>query len=331
MVLKFFKGNSLAIVLLMPLLAIVLWSDIFGTKVDHFVPIPFSMPAYALVMKWMPNLILSGLFALLLIILQAYYLLYINRVYNFISQRTYLTSILFILISSAFLNLHYLHPAIIANVFVLLTIVEIFSSYRKPKIFKAAFNSGFLIAIAGLFYINANFLLIFVFISLMVLHSFNWRAWTIVLIGFITPYLFTLFIYYFFDQLKNLQVILNAIVHFHSPKLIWPLSYYLFSGLLFMIGLLSIYKLSTIYSNNKISTRNYFSLFIILLLIITILFLIIPFASIELIVLSAIPLSYLIANYYLSKANKWIHEITFLLLLASYIFFYLQKYFEIGS
>ena len=151
---------------------------------ENFVPLPYSMPAYAFVMKYLSNVVLSGVIALCLIIIQAFYLMYINKVYNFISQRTYLTSLLFVLISSAFLNLHYLHPAIIANVFVLLTIVEIFASYKKPKIYSASFNSGFLIAIAGLFYINANFLIIFIFISLLVLHSFNWREWFAVVLGF---------------------------------------------------------------------------------------------------------------------------------------------------
>ena len=90
-------------------------------------------------------------------------------------------------------------------------------------------------------------------------------------------------------------------------------------------------KLSTTYSNNKISTRNYFSLFSILLILIIIIFVGIPFASIELIVIAAIPLSYLLANYYLSRANKWVQEISFVLLLASFIFFYLQKYYELGT
>lgn len=298
---------------------------------NNFVPLPYSMPAYTFVMKYLSNTVVSGIIALFLIIIQAFYLVYINKVYNFISQRTYLTSLLFVLISSAFLNLHYLHPAIIANIFVLLTLVEIFSSYQKPKVYRASFNSGFLIAVAGLFYINANFLILFVFLSLLVLHSFNWREWFSVVIGFLTPYFITLFLFYYTNHLSDLQLIKNAILQHHSPKLIWPLSYYVFSGILFLTGVLAIFKLSSTYSNNKVSTRNYFSLFSILLILISSIFVIIPFASIELIVIAAIPLSYLIANYYLSRANKWVQELSFIFLLAAFIFFYLQKYFELGT
>jgi hypothetical protein len=314
-----------------PLLAIFLWSDIFMHNREAFVPLPYSMPAYTFVMKYLTNIIMSGIIALLLIILQAFYLVYINKVYNFISQRTFLTSLLFVLISSAFLNLHYLHPAIIANIFILLTIVEIFSSYRKPKVYKESFNAGFLIAVAGLFYVNANFLIFFVFVSLMILHSFNWREWFAVILGFVTPYLITLFLYYYTDSWSELQLISKAIFEYHSPKLIWPLSYYIFSGILSAIAIISIFKLSTSYSNNKISTRNYFSLFTILLIFVFSIFLVVPFASIELIVILAIPISYLMANYYLSSANKWVQEITFVLLLTSFIFFYIQKYFDIGT
>ncbi len=331
MLLKFFKSNSVGVIFFIPLLALLLWSDLFLSEKSNFVPLPYSMPAYALIMKYLSNSIISGVLALLLIISQAFYLVYINKVYNFISQRTYLTSILFVLISSAFLNLHYLHPAIIANIFILLTIVEILSSYRQPKIYKASFNSGFLIAMAGLFYINANFLLLFVFISLLVLHSFNWREWISVILGFSTPYLITVFIYYYTNNWTGLEMITSAILKHNSLKLIWPYSYYIFSGVLFLTGILSIFKLSTTYSNNKISTRNYFSLFAILAILIVIIFIVVPFASIELIVIVAIPLSYLLANYYLSHANKWVQEISFIFLLSAFIFFYIQKYWEIGT
>jgi len=300
-------------------------------NMQNFVPLPYSMPAYSFVMKYLSNEVLSGIIALSLIIIQAFYLMYINKVYNFISKRTYLTSLLFVLISSAFLNLHYLHPAIIANIFILLTIVEIFSSYKKPKIYAAGFNSGFLIAIAGLFYINANFLIIFIFISLLVLHTFNWREWFSVILGFLTPYFITFFLYYYTDNLSDLNIIYNAIIEHKSLKLHWPLSYYIFTGILTLMGVLSVVKLSTSYSNNKISTRNYFLLFVFLTLIILSIFFIIPFASIELIVIIAIPLSYLLANYYLSESNKIIKEISFFFILLSFLFFYLQKYFDFGA
>lgn len=331
MLLRLLKSNSIGVVFFLPILAIVLWSDVFMEGQNNYVPLPYSMPAYALIMKIIPSVITSGITALLLIISQAFYLLYINKVYNFISQRTYLTSLLFVLISSAFLNLHYLHPAIIANVFVLFTIVQIFSSYRQPKVYRASYNSGFLIAIAGLFYINANFLLLFVFASLMVLHRFNWREWFSVVLGFLTPYFITVFLYYLYDQVDVIYLTLDSIVQYNSPKLNWPVSYYVFSLILFLTGLFSIFKLSSTYSNNKVSTRNYFSLFTILLFIVSAIFVVVPFASIELIVICAVPLSYLIANYYLSRAKPWMQEVSFLLLLGSFIFFYFQKYFEIGA
>ncbi|MBN2668386.1 MAG: hypothetical protein JXR60_04075 [Bacteroidales bacterium] len=329
--LRFFKSNSIGLVFILPLLVLLIWSDIFGVKEDNFVPLPYSMPAYALVMKVMPNLIVSGIVAMLLIIVQAFYLVYINVVYNFISQRTYLTSLLFVLISSAFLNLHYLHPAIIANIFVLFTIVEIFSSYRQPKVYKATFNAGFWVAVAGLFYINANFLILFVLISLLVLHTFNWREWTAALIGFSIPYAITLFLYYFFDKWTDLEHIIDAIVEFHSPKWHWPLAYYLYSGLLLALGIISILKLSSTYSNNKVSTRSYFTLFTTQLSLLTLVFIFVPFASIEVIVLMAVPLSYLMSNYYLSKGNNWIQQISFSILLVGFIFFYLEKFFNLGA
>ena len=133
------------------------------------------------------------------------------------------------------------------------------------------------------------------------------------------------------ENLSQLQLIINAIFEYKSLKLIWPLSYYIFSGILTIITIISIFKLSTSYSNNKISTRNYFTLFTILLILLTSIFILIPFASIELIVILAIPISYLTTNYYLSSSNKWIQEITFIFLLASFIFFYIQKYFDIGT
>lgn len=332
MILKFFKSNGAGMIFFIPILAIILWSNIFYASKDAiFISSPYHMPAYQYFMYLIPNFIFSQILALFLIISQAFYLVHINQKYNFISHRTFLTSFLFIIISSTFLDLHYLHPVIIANIFVLATIVQIFSGYKKTKRYKQSFNIGFLIALAGLFYFNANILMLFVFISFLVLHSFNWREWFISLIGFITPYIFVIVIYFYTDNLNDFFILLKNIVHYHSPKLLHSFSSYFFIGVLTSLSILSIIRLSNTYSNNKVSTRNYFSLFVILLILITLTFFLVPFASIELIIIAAIPLSYLMANYYLSENRSWLKQISFSLLLLSFIIFYIQDIWNIGA
>ena len=332
MILRFFKSNGAGMIFFIPILAMLLWSNIFYASKDAvFITSPYHMPAYQWLMYLIPNFTFSRILALILIIAQAFYLVHINQKYNFISHRTFLTSFLFIIISSTFLDLHYLHPLIVANIFILAVIVQIFSGYKKTKLYKQSFNIGFLIALAGLFYFNANFLLLFVFISFIVLHTFNWREWFITIIGFISPYVFIIIGYFYFDKLNNFYQLIQNIVHYHSPKLLHNFSSYFFIGVLASLSILSIIRLSQTYSNNKVSTRNYFSLFVILLILITSIFLFIPFASIELIILAAIPLSYLIANYYLSKNKSWIKQISFILLLLSFIFFYIQDIWNIGA
>jgi len=289
------------------------------------------MPAYQFLILLIPNFLVSQIFALILIISQAFYSVHINQKYNFISHRTFLTSFLFIIISSTFLNLHYLHPVIIANIFILATIVQIFSGYKKKKRYKQSFNIGFLIALAGLFYFNANILILFVFISFLVLHSFNWREWFISFVGFATPYIFIVIGYFYYDNLNSFYLLIQNIIHYHSPKLSHSFSSYFFIAVLTSLSILSIIRLSNTYSNKNISTRNYFSLFVILLILITLTFFLIPFASIELIIIAAIPLSYLIANYYLSENHSWLKQISFILLLLSFIIFYIQDIWNISA
>ncbi len=327
MLLNYFKSNRTSIIFLLPLIALLLWSNIFWEQKSSFIPLEPQMPAYALLMSWIPNGIISDLIALVLIVAQGFYLIYINQVYNFISNKTYLTGILFVLISGAYINLHYLHPAIIANAFILQTIVELFSSYRKQRAYKVSFNSGFYIALASLFYINAGVLILFVFIGLSVLHTFNWREWFIVLIGFITPYIITSGILVGLDLWMPFTETLSAIFYTSSPKFSWSLSYHIFVMVLSIIGFISVFKLSSTYTNNKVSTRSYFYLLIVLLLMLIAVFLIVPFASIELIIPVAIPLSYLLTNYYLSDGNKWVQNISYTVLLLSLSYFYIEKLF----
>ncbi len=326
MLLNYFKSNRTSIIFLLPLIALMLWSNIFWEQKTSFIPLDKQMPAYALLMSWIPNDIVSSLIALSLIIAQGFYLIYINQVYNFISNKTYLTGILFILISGAYINLHYLHPAIIANIFILQTIVELFSSYRKHNIYKVSFNSGFYIALASLFYINAGILILFVFFGLSILHTFNWREWVIILIGFACPYIITSGILIGLDLWEPFTQTLNAILHTSLPKFTWSLSYYIFAALLFIIGFISIFKLSSTYTNNKVSTRSYFYLLIILLVMLIAIFLVVPFASIEIIVPTAIPLSYLLTNYYLSEGKKWLQESSLIILLLSLLYFYIEPF-----
>jgi len=320
--LKIFKSQHASIVFVIPLLSVLVWGRTFWFPNETYVPLPVQMPAYQLLLSFIPNMLSSQILAWLLVTLQAFYLLYINVVYNFISQRTYLASLFFIFISSAFINLHYLHPAIVANIFILRMIVELLSSYKKTKIYKSTFLSGFLIGVAGLFYVNSIWLMLFIFIGIAVMHPFNWREWAVSILGFVVPNLWVAFFYFYTNHLNQYIDIYFETISHESEKLLFPIPYYIFTAYLLILGIWAVLKLSSTYSNKKISTRNYFTLFSVMFFMLVIAYFVVPFISIEVLTIMATPLSFLLANLYLSKGNKWVQEISFILFLIAFTSFY---------
>lgn len=259
--------------------------------------------------------------ALVFMILLAFLVFKINVQYSFIKVRTVLPSVLFILISSGLHELHSMHPVYPAALFLILTIDRIFNSYDKEVIHSNAFDAGILLAVGSLFYFNLVFFFPFLWIGFIILKpQVNWREYIISTLGFVLPWLAALAYYGATGQSDELMATLKSNISLHGSLLKGNLSVQIYLGFLALMILLSSISLLSQYDFKKISARKYFKAFFWVFLISCILLVANPGVSQDIIILLAIPVSYLVSNYLIYMKRPIWGEIFLYILLAGVIY-----------
>lgn len=323
MLLKTLKSNQTFHFLLIPFIAGALWFKSFmNPALFPFYPGEDMMllyqPINALIGK---STIVSDIFALFFIILLAFLILKLNVQYTFIKVRTVLPSILFILITSGLHELHAMHPVYPAALFLILTVDRIFNSYDKEVIHSNAFEAGIFLAIGSLFYLNLVFFFPFLWIGFIILkQKVNWREFILTTLGFIFPWLVALTYYAASGQADELLVTLKSNISLHQPFLKGNLPIQIYMGFLVLLTLLASFLILSQYDGKKISSRKYFKAFFWIFLISCILIAANPAVSQEIIILLAIPLTYLISNYLIYMKRQTWGEIFLYILTAGVIY-----------
>jgi hypothetical protein len=323
MLLKTLKSNQTFHFLLIPFIAAALWFKSFMNPI----PFPFYsgedmmllyQPINALVGK---STATSNIIALLFIILLAFLILKINVQYSFIRVRTVLPSVLFILITSGLHELHAMHPVYPAALFLILTVDRIFNAYDKEVIHSNAFEAGIFLAIGSLFYLNLFFFFPFLWIGFIIIKpKVNWREYILSTLGFSFPWLVALAYYAGTGQTDELFVTLKDNISLHQPFLRGNLPIQIYLGFLGFLTVLASFLILSQYDGKKISSRKYFKAFFWIFLISGVLIVANPAVSQDIIILLAIPLTYLISNYLIYMKRQVWGELFIYILAAGVIY-----------
>ncbi|MBI5218449.1 MAG: hypothetical protein HY958_05915 [Bacteroidia bacterium] len=323
---KIFNNNSPVVFIMMPLFLILLWIKNFTT--GSYTVIPFDniqMPLYSAIQGLtFKNTYIAIFIGFLLIAIQVILFIRLNVKYIFIENRSFLPAFIFIFISGSFIQLQRIHPALCANIFFLWAFDKLLSTYKRNNTFAAVFDASFLISIGSLFYFNMFYFLVFLWIGFLVIKPFSFSEWLISIIGFITPYFFLISYYFLTDKLYYFYEMIHNNASARNSILFWDFSYYLFYGFLLFLALVStLYFLQGI-NVKKIVIRRYFTILLLLILFLVTAYILLKSASVELLTMIAMPISYLIAYYLITIRKKWIKEVwvaIFLILLFLIQFF----------
>jgi hypothetical protein len=214
-----------------------------------------------------------------------------------------------------------MHPIYPAALFLILTIDRIFNSYDREVIHSNAFESGIFLAIGSLFYLNLICFFPILWIGLFVINSkVNWREFVLSTLGFILPWGVALMYYLAANKTEELIQILEANFTFHQVFLKGNLPVQIYVGLLVLLTILGSFFLLSQYDEKKISSRKYFKTFFWIFLISCILIFANPAVSQEIIVLLAIPLTFLISNYLIHMKRLFWGEVFLYLLIGGVIY-----------
>lgn len=198
------------------------------------------------------------------------------------------------------------HPILFSHTCILLGLFRIAQSNRMDEALGKYFEAGALFSLASLFYFPSILLYPTVWVALIVIRPFVWREWLTSFIGLLLPYIFVFTWYFWFDGI-NLFVF---------GKIFYPSQDFVpnpkaWSGFTtttvvawLVVSILSLWFLLTKgWPLNTILSKNMLVVFIWLLLLSTLAFLMAPAYEILYFSLMALPLSVIIANYFVQL--KW--------------------------
>lgn len=320
MITKLYKEIKPFVLFLILLTGMVFWLK--AVILPEAVPFPFDsqpMPFYRWTVGFFQRLpILSVITGFLLTLFLGTLLVRLNTTYFFINQRTYLPALFFILGSSIFVPLQRVNPVLIAGLFLMIAIFRMFGTYKNAKTSFQFFDAGIWIGLGSLFYVNLIFYLPVLWIGMIILRPFIWREWLITIFGFITPVVLTLTIHYLIRGEIMSQLVIfreNLIEPYHFENFdLFHLLFFSFLGLLILIfSLHMIRKIST----KKISSRKYLKIMLWIFILTLITYFFAPSASVELVFILFIPLSYLFTHFFVSVRSAWLSDILYVLFLAS--------------
>lgn len=322
MLLRIFRSNQLYIILLIPLIAFALWFENLYPQIDSTNAAENSataMPLYEYLLAWLAAPLARNIAALVLIVAQAFLLIHINAKYRLIQAQSFLPGLLYILLTCSLLPLQKMHPAIVANFFLLLAIARIFDTYRKQNALTNFYEAAFLIGIGTLFYSTLLVFWLVVLLGIIIIRSFNWREWIVAILGFLTP-LIILFSIYFLLDIEHQTIIqkikVNLAFQSHTFKLHYLYySYFALLGLLFIFALYNLFGLKSI----KISTRKNFRILIWMAIISVALLFFGKNTGLELLFMLLVPASFFIANYFHSIRIRWWGNLLIIIILTNII------------
>lgn len=325
MILQLFKGVLPSKLFLILLLGVLGWAPLFMWDVTA--EQEFTLIFFTDYFVWVNNLwpYSVSMTMLVLVTLQAIYIIQINFKYILLDQRTYLPALIFGLMSIFIVSSPNAIALLTASL-VWLACLDILYANSGLKIsVKAMFNIGLLLAFGSMFLWQVAFLIPLFWILSFVLNTVNVRGLLAIIVGFVSIWL--IYLYGLF-LISGMQPFVEEIAFYKSSVKnlgdntllsVIPLAT---SSLLLLFGfLVSLFSLG----NKKIITRKYYftlSLSIVLVILVTLLLKMLPFVYLY---FALVPLTFMASGYLLQTRNKWIHDIVFLIFLTGIVLFWVNK------
>jgi hypothetical protein len=313
MLLRKFREPGPDVIVLIVIILLLIWLNAF---LHPHLPSSLNfdvspMPLFGLLLEIVgSNPLISIIFTFLLVLLVAYLLVNFNTSVFFISERTFLPALIFVLLSGFFLQQQILNPALPAVIFLILAMRRIMDSYKIQGTAYSFFDAGLLISTGSFFYAGFIWFGLLLFIGIAILRPVNIKEIIISILGLATPWFIISGFYYVTG--KEMNSLLSEVAY----NLFTAERHVVFPGLtiaaLIIMGIIilicSLHLLSAI-NTKKIKSRKTFILLMWIFAISAGSYFIFKAVSVEIFWFAVVPVSYIVSHYFVYKKKKLIPEI----------------------
>jgi len=317
MIIRYFKKGYHTQLVVYIVTIIVLWSDAFWDP-HAIIHKDFDFPVYNAVVSALINIpaFYHVFIAFILVIIESLLLNYTLTSNNIIPRNNFLAALIYSCLMSYSPELLTIYPVLIANLFIILATKTMLELYNKDDPFPEIFNAGLMISLATLFYFPSIIFVFLIWASLLIFRIITVRVIFISITGFIIPFVFVAFYYFWIDQSS---VFVNKFMHEYtqisSIRLSSNYLYYAFGTLIIFLTIISFIRISSLTTERIISVRKrlLIALYFIVFAAITYLY---AGQNIEIhSTLLFVPLTILVTYYFDSLRNRFWPEFFFTLLI----------------
>ena len=310
MLLRLFKNNRPPAIIFIVFLMILLWLRPF---IDPVLPETVTvMPLYKLLFGTLQQSpVASGLISIAIYSLLIVLILRLNLIHFLIEDRTYMPAIFFIMLVATFPTNLQLSPVLVSGPFLLGALLLLIRGEEHRAEPLSLFNASLILAVGSLFYLKLLWLIPFLWITATIIRPLKWRGIINPLLALATLLLFAVTYFWVFrDDLSLLRELIDnnltlsgePLPRFETPVLV------LTGYLLVLIIIASIHLLSR-FQVRKIIIRKLYLVLFILFIYGCLFFLLISGFRTEVMMIVAVPVSYLFSNFFFQRRSHWIHEL----------------------
>ncbi len=323
MILQLLKSNRKVGYFVFPVIVLIIWA--IHQVIPPVLPFNENTPNSGLLGYYglLKDELFRNITALLLLLLNGFLVIRINREYVFTHSKSVLPAIIFVLLICGIPGFQELYPVWFSITFVLIGIDLLFASFDLRKPYGNLFNAGFFLGMGSYFYTDLIVLLpAFMIGSWFLARDSHWRESALCFTGALVPWILIATIYFLIDKTGDMaQVLSSGLISVKEPVM-KSVPLLVFSGFLGLFTVAGSYMILSKYDEKKISYRKYFIIFFMFFLSLLLSFFLIPAVSAEFLIVAAVPVSFLLSNYFDSIRRPLVGEIFFLLFLV--MAFYLQ-------
>lgn len=182
------KSNVQLSVIILLLLCVGLWAGTFAfVNADASIINYKEHILYSYFFVSGHSFILNQIILLVVIMAGAFFVNFLSIEQEITSKTNYLPAFFYILFAFSGNTKSSIEPLLTANLFILPCVYFLINSYRKDHALADFYKAGLLMGLASFFCIHYIVVFPLSFIALLILRTFNWREWSVLLLGLVTP------------------------------------------------------------------------------------------------------------------------------------------------
>ena len=310
MLLRLIKHNRPQGIIFIFFLMILLW---LGTFINPETPEAITaMPLYELLFGPLrhhpiPSALVSMAIYGLLIVL----IIRLNMIHFLLEERTPMPAGFFIMLAASYPPALQLSPVLVSGPFLLIALLMLIRGDEHRADPMALFNASLVLAAGSFFYLKILWFIPFLWITATIIRPLKWRGVINPILVLIMMVLFAVTNYWVFrDDISLLKALLQRNLSMPGGKLpgLETPEMILYGYLLILIIISSIHLLNR-YQVRKIIIRKLYLVLFVLFIYGILFYLFISGFRSELTVILAVPLAYLISNFFYRRRNHWVHEL----------------------